>query len=161
MSEQKQGALGAPTGQRVARLSPLNLANLLRREVFDYSPTAEAAKKKEREPAKHTHAYACPKCDQLHRRERDAEECCQGPVGTKPADDDNYACLCPVCGSENESPEVASDCCLWKDLDAPTRHAIATKVEQGSTWARELGLWPPKAADEPTTEARGSAVGRP
>ena len=126
----------------VRRLSPLNLAGILRREVVDYSPTPEAAKNKERKSARYTHAYACPECDDLHRREDDAEDCCQGDKDKTP-DVDSYKLLCPVCGSENDRAQDASDCCLWKDLDQPTLHAMARRIEDGSTWACELGVWPP------------------
>jgi hypothetical protein len=121
-------------------LSPLNLTALLRREVFDYSPSPEEAKKKERKEAIYTHAYACPLCDALYRWEQEAEGCCQPEAEKAPAE---YADACPVCGEAYESAVDASDCCLWKDLDALTRHAIAERVQAGSTWAAELGIWPP------------------
>jgi len=143
MDENSQ-AVGARVDRGVRRLSPLNLQGLLRREVFDYSPSPEEAKKKERKSAKYTHAYACPECDSLHRWEDDAEECCQGEASAKPADGDDYKTLCPVCGSQNDGAQDASDCCLWKDMDQPTRHAMADRVAQGSTWAHELGVWPPE-----------------
>jgi hypothetical protein len=141
---QSDQPLGLALQRGVRRLSPLNLQGLLRREVFDYSPSQEEAKKKERKSARYTHAYACPECDGLHRWEDDAEACCQGAKSVKPAKGDDYANLCPVCGSENDSAQDASDCCLWKDIDQPTRHAMADRVAQGSAWARELGVWPPE-----------------
>ena len=131
----------APLERRVGRLSPLNLTGLLHRE-FDYSPNPQAAEKKKRKSARYVSAYACPVCDDLHRWEDDAENCCQAGAEKEPSADE-YKTLCPVCGSENDSAAEASDCCLWKDLDQHTRHAIAQRVEQGSTWARELCVWPP------------------
>ena len=46
---------------------------------------------------------------------------------------------CPVCGEEADSIHQAADCCLWKNLDWPTRYRIARAIENGSTWAEELG----------------------
>lgn len=76
--------------------------------------------------------YRCNECDELHDWESDAEECCATEVtaSAKPN--------CPVCDSEYSDHREASDCCLWKDLDAPTRWAMADAVDAGSTWANEL-----------------------
>ena len=138
----KATAVGSRLDRPVRRLSTLNLTALLRREVFDYSENPQEAKKAERKSARYTHAYECPECDSLYRWEDEAEDCCQGAKAKAP-DPHSYAQQCPVCGSDNETAAEASDCCLWKDLDIPTRHAIAQRVEAGSTWARELGVWPP------------------
>lgn len=156
-TEQDREAVGPRLDRVVRRLSPLNLTALLRREVFDYSRDPEQAKKNERKSARYVSAYECPMCQALHKWEDDAEECCQGAEIAeiaKPASSDDYAALCPVCGSENEGPQDASDCCLWKDLDSETRHAIARRVENGSTWARELGIWPPNVRGNSPGTAR-------
>lgn len=156
MNDTMDTAVGPRLDRPVRRLSPLNLTALLRREVFDYSPSPEEAKKKQRKSARYVSAYECPECSELHRWEDDAESCCQGDEGAKPASSGNYdATLCPVCGSENEGAEDASDCCLWKDLDMQTRHALAQKVEAGATWAEVLGVWPPNVGAKagPTASA--------
>lgn len=125
------------------RLSPLNFRNLLEREVFSYAPEPEMKEDGgKRMSARRVHGYECPVCGDFGYDKEEAEECCQGPAGD-PTKDDEYAKLCPVCGLEGYSAIDASDCCLWKDIDQPTRHALAGRVEQGSTWARELGVWPP------------------
>lgn len=136
------GPVGSPVDRGVGRLSPLNLTALLRREVFDYEASPEEAKMAERKIPRCVLAYECPECEALYRWEDVAEECCQAAKEKAP-DPHSYAQQCPVCGSDKETAEEASDCCLWKDLDIQTRHALARKVEAGSTWARELGVWPP------------------
>lgn len=41
---------------------------------------------------------------------------------------------CPVCTTQHSEYRLAADCCLWKDLPAPTRWRIADAVEAGATW---------------------------
>lgn len=123
-------------------LSPLNFRALLAREVFDYGQTPQP--QKARKSAREVILYECPECSARYDWEDEAEECCQGkdkaPTGN---DHQSYATHCPVCGEKSYDAEGASDCCLWKDIDAVTRHAMARRVELGSTWAQELRLWPP------------------
>lgn len=75
--------------------------------------------------------YRCLTCDETHDWGSDARLCC--PPGSDEEDP-----KCPVCAAEFTEHRDAADCCLWKDLDAPTRHRIADAVEAGSTWAAEL-----------------------
>lgn len=94
-------------------------------------PTSETRKQEGR--VTEVTMYRCNHCDELHDWEEDAEECCAKdlPPG---AGDPN----CPVCNCEFSDNREASDCCLWKDLDAPTRWAMADAVDEGSTWTEQL-----------------------
>jgi ssDNA-binding Zn-finger/Zn-ribbon topoisomerase 1 len=90
----------------------------------------------ERKKSRYTEVtmYRCDECDELHDWEDDAEECCAKDVAKTSETEPN----CPVCNSEYSDHRQASDCCLWKDIDAPTRWAMADAVDAGSTWAVEL-----------------------
>lgn len=83
--------------------------------------------------------YRCPVCRDLHDWEDDAIECCksEAPQGLHAEED---AKACPVCGQEYTNPYDAADCCLWKDLDAPTRRRMAARVDAGETWTDVLGV---------------------
>lgn len=124
-------------------LSPLNFSGLMARE-FCVADAEVETKTATRKIARLVMAYACPLCSSLWDGEDEAEECCQGAETPRNAFA-SYEQQCPVCAQKCESAVDASDCCLWKDLDQQTRHAMAARVEAGSTWARELGIWPPKA----------------
>jgi hypothetical protein len=99
--------------------------------------------------------YVCPACDSSHKQESDAEACCprDTEVVYESEDGQRYdsaselaeavagsdadsACSsgCPVCAEPYTSHALAADCCLWKDIDAPTRWRIAAAVEQGTPW---------------------------
>lgn len=133
-----------------AKLSPLNFRSLIAREVFSFEPESpNIAPDQGRKSARRVSVYECPICDERHDWEEDAEDCCQDEKTPEPA---VYASQCPVCGEKYESAVDASDCCIWKDVDQTTRHAMARRVEGGSTWARELGVWPPIAGAEGVTE---------
>lgn len=109
--------------------------------------------------------YVCPSCEKAHKEEYEAEECCPRDIGTIYVDEGTGkeycspeelaadsktgragapsiptvpACTCPVCGHESSSPHESVECCLWKDLDAPTRWKVAAALEAGSTWTEEL-----------------------
>lgn len=125
-------------------LSPLNFAGLIARSS-DFPPAPGS--KWTIKPAKKTRvaievtAWKCANCDELHEYESSAEDCCGDE------DDEDSASAheegssdCPVCGLGYAEPRVAADCCLWKDLDAPTRWAMADAVEAGSTWQEQLAL---------------------
>jgi hypothetical protein len=148
--EQLQPAdTGTALKRRVRGLSPLNLQGLLRREVFEYGPEPsnppQAGKKQSRHAYRVT-MWACPDCDDRYESEEDAEECCASPDEAPLDDHQRYTQLCPICGATADGAADAADCCLWKDLDQDTRYAIARRVEDGSTWARELGVWPPNSS---------------
>lgn len=109
-------------------LSPLNFSALLAR--LRLPPPDPVSRVEE------VTMYRCTKCDELHEFKDDAEDCCaeQDDVDTGP--------VCPVCGTRHGDHEAASDCCLWKDLDATTRHRIAAAVAAGNTWAEQLQVHP-------------------
>jgi len=75
--------------------------------------------------------YICPRelCGMEHEDKQDAIDCC----GADPED-----AACPVCNAKHLDERTAADCCLWHDFDAPTRWAIADKVERGATWAEAI-----------------------
>jgi hypothetical protein len=80
-------------------------------------------------------AWECGVCGDLHKWEDDAHDCC-APAALKGCHDQEDAVRCPVCGGANPDHRHAADCCLWHDLDAPTRWRIADAVEAGdATWA--------------------------
>ena len=83
--------------------------------------------------------WRCNVCSDLHDDEDDASECCSEAVTTNAED---FPKWCPVCGKEAISAHEASDCCLWKDLDAATRWKMADQVEAGATWVQVLGVTP-------------------
>ena len=76
--------------------------------------------------------YLCPRegCGEMHEYKDDAIDCCAG--------EDDVLESCPVCNAAFATHRDAADCCLWHDLDAPTRWAIADKVEAGATWAEAI-----------------------
>lgn len=109
-------------------LGPLNFSTMLDRLR---TPRADPKSR-----AEEVVMYRCRECDELHEWRIDAEVCCAEPTDT---DTGPY---CPVCGTRHGDHEAASDCCLWKDLDATTRHRIAAAVNAGSTWADQLQVHP-------------------
>lgn len=116
------------------QLSPLNFRGLI--DTMGIVLVGRDAKIKERTRLEPIACWRCPECDHVHRDEDDAAECC-ADVGVKCAP---TSMGCPVCAQECDSHRDASDCCLWKDLDAATRHRIADAVEAGSTWTEKLGI---------------------
>lgn len=115
--------------------------------------------------AKPFRRYGCPSCNEVYKDEYDAEQCCPPEVDTFYVDESTgteystaealaAACktgragatdiatvpasTCPVCGEKSSSPHESVECCLWKDLDAPTRWKVAAALEAGSTWTEEL-----------------------
>lgn len=77
--------------------------------------------------------YRCDACEEEYDYRSGAEDCCaeEDPDDQEPDD-------CPVCGSESYDYRAATDCCMWKDLDAPKRWAIADAVEAGATWQEAI-----------------------
>lgn len=119
------------------QLSPLNLSGLLARaRSEDWQATAAPGKKRLR--AREIIRWECPVCGDTFNEdeEQDAENCCQGKAA------DAARAGCPVCGQAFIDHREAADCCLWKDIDAPTRYGIADAVEAGSSWVAELGVTP-------------------
>lgn len=111
-------------------LSPLNFRNLVdrAREQNTYPPEAKTKRRA-------VQVWMCSECSDVHDWEDDAEECCAPSKHPEDAPTD-----CPVCGKEGYSMRDAADCCLWKDMDAATRHAAADRVEAGASWAEVLGI---------------------
>lgn len=116
------------------RLSPLNFSGLIARQMGNGEGEPPAKTKSTRRIEAVT-MYRCPECLDLHDWEDDAKECCDDtPVEAK------HATACPVCGAGYDLHRYAADCCLWKDLDAPTRWAVADAVEAGATWLEALHI---------------------
>jgi hypothetical protein len=78
--------------------------------------------------------YRCDTCDELHDDEDEAQDCRAEEDESSDRESDD----CPVCGAESYDYRAATDCCLWKDLDAPKRWAIADAVEAGATWQEAI-----------------------
>lgn len=109
--------------------SALVLSDLRARQVLgDTAPTSTSRKKGE-----YTEVYRCDNCSDIHDDEGDAEDCCAEDVLEARLNDN-----CPACGKEASDFREAADCCLWKDLDAPKRWAIADAVEAGATWQEAI-----------------------
>ncbi len=102
--------------------------------------------------------FKCPVCDDLHKRERDAESCCPrdaDEVWVHPKSGEVFhseeslheymlaeadESICPVCLNVCRDTHDAANCCLWKDLDASARFRIANAVDAGKTWADALEI---------------------
>ena len=132
-----------------AYLSPLNTRGLLHTLGLLIPGSGPS---QEQQPAtsrrrKAIECWRCPECDAVHDWESDAEECCAPVIGLH---DQEAAIQCPVCAQEYASHRDAVDCCLWKDMDAPTRWTLADAVEAGATWAEALAAYMlPKVRIEP------------
>lgn len=124
------------------RLSPLNLSGLLA-TLRALPDDAEAAADDRVEEVR---MWRCLECREVHDEEEDARDCCRKAVG-----EPGQSPHCPVCNSNNPNHRDAADCCLWKDLEAPTRWRTADAVEAGSTWAEQLGAAKHHALLPPTT----------
>jgi len=111
-------------------LSPLNFSGLLAN-----ARAAEDPSLRERRIEAIT-VYRCPDCYSDYEFETDAELCCE------PERDDGRSTACPVCNAHWDDYHHAVDCCLWKDIDGPSRWRIAEAMEAGSTWADQLGVRP-------------------
>lgn len=118
------------------QLSPLNLSGLLSGWRGKENPNAATGKKRKR--AHEVTYWACPVCGERfdEYEEKEAEACCQGQGNG--LDDESPGC--PVCEQRYTDHREAADCCLWKDIDAPTRYRMADAVAAGSSWADELGV---------------------
>ena len=106
-------------------LSPRNFLGLI---ATERTPPAESAGKGR---AVAVCRYECSACGTEYDDEDEAEECCDSQ------DVEDYH-GCPVCAGRSESTRDASDCCLWKDIDAATRWRMADAVDAGSTWVEQL-----------------------
>lgn len=115
-------------------LSPLNYSGILGLLNAAANEPKDAPKRYE-EVTK----YVCLACRCEHDYRYEAERCC---ADFWHINDCDPLAACPVCNTFHTDHRAASDCCLWRDLDAPTRWAIADRVEAGSTWAEELGIVP-------------------
>lgn len=115
-------------------LSPLTLSGLR----VDHEPPKKPRVEDDSGRVEAVLMYRCTECDEVHDHRLDAEDCC-------PPDDlllhhEEDSVQCPVCGEEHIDHRYAVDCCLWKDIDAPTRWRIADAVEAGATWHEALGV---------------------
>lgn len=119
------------------QLSPLNFRGLMATLCIVGEPLQEAPSTK-RTRQRAIECWRCSECLDVYERESDAEVCCAynhvKSASTDPA--------CPVCAEKYVNHREAANCCLWKDIDAPTRYRMADAVEAGSTWGNQLGLTP-------------------
>lgn len=113
-------------------LSPLNLSRLV-----DRLPILESNRDEDESGSGFTEVvqYRCNACMTMHDDEDDARNCCS------PDDDMDF---CPICGSEAPDVQAAASCCLWKELDEPTRAALARAVEGGMRWSQALKPYLPE-----------------
>lgn len=121
-------------------LSPLNFRGLLATQGIVQIPGVRPEKQRVRRTP--IECWRCPECLDVHDDEDDAAECCEHVEmkGGELPTEAQVKPTCPVCGKGAWSFEDASDCCLWKDIDATTRHRMAAAVEAGSTWVEQLGV---------------------
>ena len=81
--------------------------------------------------------WRCKECSEVHECKDDALDCCP-PLEASGKHDQDPPILCPVCGADHAEHRLAVDCCLWRDIDAPTRWRIADAVEAGADWAEAI-----------------------
>ena len=112
-----------------SQLSPLNFSGLIHLRGLQTEQQANKTK------ARAIECWRCVSCEEVYDDECEAEDCCAGSSHPEDAPTN-----CPVCGKTGTDHRDASDCCLWKDFDGPTRWAMADKVEAGSTWAEVLNI---------------------
>lgn len=125
----------------VSRLSPLNFKGLIDTHRAHLAATPNESRNRARNRVEQ--CWRCTECSTVHDWESEAEDCCAGKTRGAPFSNER---ACPVCRSTDViSFRDATDCCLWKDLDAPTRRALADRVEAGATWADALGMDTSKA----------------
>ena len=113
-------------------LSPLNFSGLVAHSNMLMSALPDG------HPARKTRTviecYRCPGCQEVYDDEDEAIECCEEEeqlVGVN---------TCPVCTAAATDPRAATNCCLWMDIDAATRYALADRVATGEPWSTVLGL---------------------
>lgn len=128
-------------------LSPLTRSRLLAHAAVGFTSYEMA----DTEWARKYKRYACSFCGGVYHQERDAEYCCPrtvdvvfvSPSGEEfnsaeelasSMEGEESAPACPVCSNPYTDAWQAVDCCLWKDIEAPTRWRIAASVEQGTSW---------------------------
>lgn len=113
------------------RIGPLNLSGL--RLTVERECANPDDKSKKRDRVEEVVYYVCTNCDEEHDERSDAEKCCESEESGSVQKDH-----CPVCQREHLDAENAADCCLWKDLDAPSRWRIASLVEAGKSWTESI-----------------------
>lgn len=116
-----------------SHLSPLNFSGLLAQAGVTPMDRPPVAARRNRA----IECWKCSECFSVYEWEDEAEDCC---AVKQAAGADSNANCCPICAKSAESARDAADCCLWKDLDQPTRYAAADQVEAGSTWLAALGF---------------------
>lgn len=120
----------------------INLSPAARRGIFhnliaqDTPESAEGKRQRDLDRVEEVVMYRCTECQELHEDEDDAADCCE----VEGLHDEEAPSICPVCAAKFSSPHEASDCCLWKDIDALTRWRMADQVVAGATWAEVLGV---------------------
>lgn len=111
------------------RLSPLNFSGLIATNRKLVVGSEEGLRSEQVTMWRYT------ACLDLYDDEEDVDSCCQPSVAS------GRALVCPVCAADGfNDHRDATDCCLWKDLPAPERWAIADAVEAGKTWLEACGL---------------------
>jgi hypothetical protein len=128
-----------------ARLSPLNFSGLIalaNTPLYERPEDHPARKALDgRQPKRSAiECWKCPDCAEVYDDEDEAVECCRDDDHLHTLHDQDGVSLCPICASSNTDARQASDCCLWKDLDAPTRWAMADQVEAGASWVDLLQI---------------------
>lgn len=120
-----------------------SLSPLLRDGIFhnliarDTNEALESRNRREKGRVVEVVMYRCAECDELHDDEDDAAECCADDA-VDGLHDEEAPDACPVCGLDHIDAYSAADCCLWKDIDAPTRWRMADRVEAGESWSQVL-----------------------
>lgn len=122
------------------QLSPYNRSGIFHNLIAcDTKEATERQREQHRNRVVEVVVYRCCECRELHDDEDNAVECC-APDASDGLHHEEGASHCPVCYDRHNSPREAADCCLWKDLDAPTRWRMADQVEAGATWTEALGV---------------------
>lgn len=118
-------------------LSPLNRQSLVAALHTDWADP-QIKKPVNSQRPKAIECWKCPECGEIHEWEDEAIECCEEEVIAPHHESAPLAC--PICATAAHTHRDAADCCLWKDIDAHKRWAMADRVEAGETWAEVLGV---------------------
>lgn len=125
-------------------IGPLNFARLIERsEAIGRLATEVPASDDGEGRIERVDGYRCTVCQEFYEshEKQDAIDCCA------PGNSGVESIACPACGAEAKDYHLAASCCLWKDLDAPTRTRIADDMDANSdtkTWAEVLAPYLPR-----------------